>query len=265
MRSDRRADELLVDNLSDLPISDVERLARSAIFDDGALTASDLKPLMEAKYRLLERGSALSFEYDTARFAEVGGMRQLTSWIERRRAGFAGHAGLDVPKGVLLLGIQGCGTRMAARDARGIRRAAAASRCRRAPQLSTLARPSATCARRSTPPRSCNRACCGSTRSEKRLSTGDGDAGTSRRVLGTFLTWVAEKKTRVFIVATANDMTSLAPERVRKSRFDEIFFVDLPRADAAIDILRLQATRRGLALSDAELREWTAERTVSAD
>lgn len=76
---------------------------------------------------------------------------------------------------------------------------------------------------------------------------------------------MAEKKTRVFIVATANDMTSLAPERVRKSRFDEIFFVDLPRADAAIDILRLQATRRGLALSDAELREWTAERTVSAD
>jgi len=74
-RIDVKAVEKLVDNLGGLPISDVERLTRQAIFNDGALTEDDLKPLLAAKYQLLNRGGTLSFEADTARFAEVGGMR----------------------------------------------------------------------------------------------------------------------------------------------------------------------------------------------
>ena len=73
---------------------------------------------------------------------------------------------------------------------------------------------------------------------EKALSSGDGDSGTSRRVLGAFLTWLAEQRARVFIVATANDITALPPELVRKGRFDEIFFVDLPTPAARARDLR---------------------------
>jgi SpoVK/Ycf46/Vps4 family AAA+-type ATPase len=75
----------------------------------------------------------------------------------------------------------------------------------------------------------------------------------SRRVLGTFLTWLAEQRSRIFVVATANDITTLPPELIRKGRFDEIFFVDLPGQDARAEIIAIHARRRGLTLSPAEL------------
>jgi SpoVK/Ycf46/Vps4 family AAA+-type ATPase len=71
-------------------------------------------------------------------------------------------------------------------------------------------------------------------------------------VLGSFLTWLAEKRSRVFVVATANDIQALPPELVRKGRFDEIFFVDLPSAEARAEILRIHAGRRGLTLDPRE-------------
>jgi len=88
---------------------------------------------------------------------------------------------------------------------------------------------------------------------EKALSSGDNDGGTSRRVLGTFLTWLAEQRARVFIVATANDITALPPELVRKGRFDEIFFVDLPSPVARREILGIHSKKRNVALSDAQI------------
>ena len=81
---------------------------------------------------------------------------------------------------------------------------------------------------------------------EKGLATSEGDTGTSRRVLGTFLTWLAEKDARAFVVATANDIAALPPELIRKGRFDEVFFVDLPTAEARAAILAIHATRRGV-------------------
>ena len=77
--------------------------------------------------------------------------------------------------------------------------------------------------------------------------------GSSRRVLGAFLTWLAEKHSRVFVVATANDITALPPELIRKGRFDEIFFVDLPDQKTRADILRIHAARRGISLDAASL------------
>jgi SpoVK/Ycf46/Vps4 family AAA+-type ATPase len=90
---------------------------------------------------------------------------------------------------------------------------------------------------------------------EKALSTSsaDGDGGTSRRVLGAFLTWLAEQRARVFIVATANDISALPPELVRKGRFDEIFFVDLPTPSARCEILGIHCKKRGVAVSEAEI------------
>jgi SpoVK/Ycf46/Vps4 family AAA+-type ATPase len=89
---------------------------------------------------------------------------------------------------------------------------------------------------------------------EKALSTGEGDSGTSRRVLGTFLTWLAEQRSRVFIVATANDITALPPELVRKGRFDEIFFVDLPSPAARAEILAIHCKKRGVVVSDNDVK-----------
>ena len=86
---------------------------------------------------------------------------------------------------------------------------------------------------------------------EKALSTGDGDSGTSRRVLGAFLTWLAEQRARVFIVATANDITALPPELVRKGRFDEIFFVDLPTPAARLEIFGIHCKKRAVVVVGA--------------
>jgi len=90
---------------------------------------------------------------------------------------------------------------------------------------------------------------------EKGVATGDGDSGTSRRLLGTFLTWLAEKKTKVFVVATANDISALPPELIRKGRFDEIFFVDLPNAAVRATILTIHAQKRGVTLPEAAIEQ----------
>src|SRR5690349_15448577 len=121
VRTDRKSLELLIENLAGLSVSDTERLARKAILDDGALLPSDLPAVMQAKYELLNRGGVLSFEYDTAHFADLGGMARLKEWLKLRRPAFDGSAPeLEAPKGVLLLGVQGCGKSVAARAAAAI-------------------------------------------------------------------------------------------------------------------------------------------------
>jgi SpoVK/Ycf46/Vps4 family AAA+-type ATPase len=93
---------------------------------------------------------------------------------------------------------------------------------------------------------------------EKALSSGDGDSGTSRRVLGAFLTWLSEQRARVFIVATANDITALPPELVRKGRFDEIFFVDLPTPLARLEILGIHCKKRAVTISEQDMKALAA-------
>ena len=247
--------EKLVDNLAGLPLHDVERLTRQAIFNDGALTEDDIKPLLAAKYQLLNRGGTLSFEADTARFAEVGGMKNLRRWILQRKAAFDGSApGLDAPKGVLLLGVQGCGKSLAARAAAGVlgvplvRLDFGALFSKWHGESEKNLRESLTSAEALAP------CVLWLDEIEKALSTGDGDSGTSRRVLGAFLTWLAEQRARVFIVATANDITALPPELVRKGRFDEIFFVDLPSPAARLEILGIHCKKRSVALGENDLK-----------
>jgi SpoVK/Ycf46/Vps4 family AAA+-type ATPase len=254
-RVDVKAIEKLVDNLAGLPLHDVERLTRQAVFNDGALTEDDLKPLLAAKYQLLNRGGTLSFEADTARFADIGGLKNLRRWILQRKPAFDGSApGLDAPKGVLLLGVQGCGKSLAARAAAGVlgvplvRLDFGALFSKWHGESEKNLRDSLTSAEALAP------CVLWLDEIEKALSTGDSDGGTSRRVLGTFLTWLAEQRSRVFIVATANDIAALPPELVRKGRFDEIFFVDLPSPASRVEILDIHAKKRGVNLSDADLQ-----------
>jgi hypothetical protein len=123
VKTDTKACELLVRNLAGLTFGDTERLARNAIIVDGAITKSDLPGVMQAKYELLNRGGALQFEHDTAHFSDVGGLVHLKKWLAQRKSAVRGDesaAHLDSPKGILLIGIQGCGKSLAAKATAGI-------------------------------------------------------------------------------------------------------------------------------------------------
>jgi SpoVK/Ycf46/Vps4 family AAA+-type ATPase len=211
---------------------------------------------MQAKYELLNRGGVLAFEYDTAQFADLGGMARLKEWLRVRKPAFDGSAPhLESPKGVLLLGVQGCGKSVAAKAAAGIygvpllRLDFATIHNKYIGESERNLRESLATAETMSP------CVLWIDEIEKGISTGEGDSGTSRRLLGTFLTWLAEKKTRVFVVATANDISSLPPELVRKGRLDEIFFVDLPSSAIREDVLRIHAKKRNLTLSENHVRQ----------
>ena len=253
VKADRRALELLVENLGGLTIGDTRRLARKAIFDDGALSHDDLPATMQAKYDLLNRSGVLSYEHDNAKFADVGGLERLKTWLKQRKPAFDGSAPeLEPPRGLLLLGVQGCGKSLAARAAAGVfqvpllRLDFAAVYNKWHGESERNLRDTLKTAELMAP------CVLWIDEIEKGIATGDGDSGTSRRALGTFLTWLAEKKAATFVVATANDIAALPPELIRKGRFDEIFFVDLPPPQVRGQILDIHTQRRGLQLSAAE-------------
>jgi hypothetical protein len=252
VQADPESVDRLVENLAGLSLTDTTRLARAAIFDDGAITATDSPLVMRAKYDLLNRSGVLAYEYATADMHDVAGMQHLKVWLHRRRAAFDGSAaGLDPPRGVLLLGVQGCGKSLAAKaaagafgvpllrlDLAGIHDKYVGESERRLREGLATAEVMAPCV-------------VWIDEIEKGLASSEGDTGASRRVLGTFLTWLAERRTPVFVVATANDISALPAELIRKGRFDEVFFVDLPDAAVRADILAIHTGARGIAW-DAE-------------
>lgn len=243
---DDHAQQLLIKNLSGLTKSDVERLAHNAVYSDGTLSRTDLPEAMQAKYDLLNRQGVLSFEYDTAKFSDVGGLHNLKQWLEQRKAAFTeGVQGLETPKGMMLIGVQGCGKSLAAKAAANILstpllrldfgtlynkyHGETERNLRESLKQAELMSPCVLWI----------------DELEKGLAPDSGDSGLSRRILGTFLTWMSEKEESVFVVATANDISALPPELVRKGRFDEIFFVDLPDAKTRASILHIHLSNRG--------------------
>ncbi|MBU2676097.1 MAG: AAA family ATPase [Gammaproteobacteria bacterium] len=253
---DRKAHSLLIHNLAGLSYADTERLARNAIYVDGAISKSDLPGVMQAKYELLNRGGALQFEYDTARFNDVGGLARLKTWLTQRRPAFrreesASH--LDAPKGILLLGVQGCGKSLAAKATAGVfgvpllRLDFGAIYDKYHGETERKLRESLKTADVMSP------CVLWIDEIEKGIAGRGGETGTTQRVLGTFLTWMAERKSQVFIVATANDISTLPPELVRKGRFDEIFFVDLPNAKIRASILAIHLTNRQQPLAEFDI------------
>jgi len=239
--------ERLVDNLAGLTMKDARRLAINAIFDDGVLDHRDLNSIMQAKFDLLNPEGVLNFELETARFAEVAGMPRLKRWLQLRAKVFSASEpppGLDPPRGMLLLGVQGCGKSLAARAAAGLFGVPllhldfGALFNRYHGESERNLRKSIEAAEKMAP------CVIWIDEIEKGLATSDSDGGTSKRMLGTFLTWLSEHRSRVFVAATANDISSLPPELMRKGRFDEIFFVDLPDQATRRAILKIHLMRR---------------------
>ncbi|QRN53706.1 AAA family ATPase [Dyella caseinilytica] len=253
---DNEAARTIVRNLLGLTAPDARRIVRKLIYNDGALNANDLPELMQAKFDLLNRSGLLHYEYATASFADVAGVSHVRDWVQRRRLVFLDPnpaPALDPPKGVLLLGVQGCGKSLAAKAIAGgfgvplIRldfgslydkyqgeteknlREALASCEVLAPCVLWI------------------------DEIEKGLAGGGDDGGVSRRVLGYLLTWMAERKSKVFVVATANAVDELPAELLRKGRFDEIFFVDLPRTEVRAAIFAMHLKRRKLDVDTFDL------------
>ncbi|MEM9404086.1 MAG: AAA family ATPase [Pseudomonadota bacterium] len=244
---DPKAYDLLLENLAGLTDGDTERLARNAIFVDGAITQCDLPDVAQAKYELLNRGGILHFEYDTARFQDVGGLNNLKRWLAHRKDAFLNRAAaehLDAPKGILLAGVQGCGKSLAAKAIAGVfglpllRLDFGTLYNKYHGETERNLRESLGTADVMAP------CVLWIDEIEKGIAGRGGETGTTQRVLATFLTWMAEKNSRVFVVATANAIDDLPPELVRKGRFDEIFFVDLPNAEVRKTIFQIHLRTR---------------------
>ena len=256
VKADSKAVDLLVQNLTGVTTSDAKRLIRNAIYNDGAITHSDIKEVMEAKYQLVSQNGVLAFEYDTAEFADVGGFKYLKDWLSKRKQVFLSdndNKALDKPKGILLLGVQGCGKSLAAKAIAGVwgvpllRLDFGALFNKYIGETEKNIREALKSAEILSP------CVLWIDEIEKGIQTGDDSTGTAQRVLATFLTWMAENKKSVFVVATANDIQSLPPELIRKGRMDEIFFVDLPDAQARKEILAVHLQKRDLNVARFDL------------
>ncbi len=246
---DNDAARTIVRNLLGLSAPDARRIVRKLIYADGALGPNDLPVLMQSKFDLLNRSGLLHYEYATASFADIAGVSRVRDWVQRRRAVFLSPEAtpmLDPPKGVLLLGVQGCGKSLASKAIAGgfgvplVRldfgtlynkyQGETEKNLREALASTELLAPCVLWI----------------DEIEKGLAGGGDDGGVSRRVLGYLLTWMAERKAKVFTVATANAVHELPAELLRKGRFDEIFFVDLPSETVRGDIFALHLKRRQL-------------------
>lgn len=248
VNADRNAMNRIVRNLSGLTHRDAKRLIRNAIMDDNAISSADLTGIMDAKYTLLNQDGLLSFEYDTAQLSDVGGMSKLKQWLEQRQKVFNGMEGLpkgmEKPKGILLLGVQGGGKSLAAKAVAGVWNVPLlrldfgrmynkyiGETEKNIRQALKMAEAMAPCV-------------LWIDEIEKGISSGGDENGTSKRILGTMLTWMAENNHAVFVVATANQIDDLPPELIRKGRLDEIFFVDLPKENVRKLIFKIHFSKR---------------------
>ena len=223
------------------------RVFRKAWLASGAFDDAMVNTIVREKQKALRRTPALSFHDSQDDLSGIGGLGELKRWLSERRRAFSEEArkfGLPAPRGLLLLGVQGCGkslcAKAVARDWRfpllRLDLAAAFGDPAKPPELTMR---EAMAVAESLAP-----AVLWIDEIEKGFAATGSDPRASR-VLGAFLTWLAEKQAPVFVVATANDVTALPPELLRRGRFDELFFVDLPSEDERAEILTIHLRKHG--------------------
>ncbi len=243
--------EALVLNLRGLTRSEAIRIVESVILEDHLLSRNDLQRVIDAKRRLLEGSGSLESMTIDFDISEVGGLRGLKKWLADRRGGFTDKArafGIDPPRGVLMLGVPGCGKSLCAKavaadwgmpllrldpgvlyqkfvgESENQQRQAIQQAEAMAPVVLWI------------------------DEIEKAFasaSSASADGGLSRRMFGTLLSWMQDHREPIFMVATANDVSALPPELMRKGRFAEVFFIDLPGVDACRQVFSIHLKRKG--------------------
>lgn len=242
----KEGEHAIASAVAGLPRHEAARLFARCWIEKQALDPVWLRK--EKAARVSERLSgALTFvDTDTP---NVGGMAGLKTWLSARRKAFgtedAKKFGLPEPKGILLLGIPGTGKSLTPKTM-GREWGLPLVRFDVGKLFGSLVGQSESQTRQAIEAvEACAPCICWIDEIEKGLSSGGNDGGTSQRVLGTILTWLQDKTAPVFVVATANSVENLPPELLRKGRFDEIFFVDLPTHDERVEIARIHVERHG--------------------
>lgn len=240
-----------------LTLSEAENVFARSLVEKRAFNVG---VILSEKEQIVRKSGLLEYYPASERFADVGGLSSLKNWLKNRSAGFTERArefGLPDPRGILLLGVQGCGKSLSAKAIASLWNlpllrldvgkifsgivGSSEQNVRRAIQVAESVAP----------------VILWMDEMEKGFagvkSSPLSDAGTTSRVFGTFVTWLQEKTAPVFVVATANDISQLPPELLRKGRFDEIFFVDLPSAEERKEVFSIHLSKRKRNPADYDL------------
>ena len=243
--------DTIVRNLRGLTRRQAVRIITDTVVADQRFDDDDINVVIASKRRMIQRGGLLEFIKTPLDLSEIGGMKRLKRWLNQRRDAFTSDAaefGLQAPRGVLMLGVQGAGKSLCAKaiatawhqpllrldpgslyasfigeSERNLRDALRQTETMSPVILwiDEIEKAFASAASRSA------------------------DGGLSQRMFGTLLTWLQEREAPVFVVATANDIGALPPELLRKGRFDEIFFIDLPEPGVRMEIFAIHLKKRG--------------------
>lgn len=254
--------EKMVQAALGLTAAQAQRVFAKAIVSDGVLDDRDIELVTQEKKQIISESKALEFHAVTETPDDVGGLGVLKEWLRLREQAFTHEArdyGLPAPKGIALIGIPGTGKSLTAKMIGGLWRipllrldvgalfgslvGESEENTRRALRLAETVAPCIVWI----------------DEMEKALSQGGLDGGTSMRVFGSILTWMAEKTVPCFVVATANDISRLPPELLRKGRFDEIFFLDLPIQPERKEIFRVHLAKRRRLPQDFDLERLARE------
>ncbi|HET8540671.1 MAG TPA: AAA family ATPase [Anaeromyxobacter sp.] len=235
-----------------LTLSEAENAFAKAIAKDGRLSKDDVPLVLDEKRQVIRKSGLLEYHPSEERLQNVGGLDALKGWLARRGAAFSEAArrfGLPEPKGLLLLGVQGCGKSLTAK-AIAAQWGLPLLRLDMGRIFSGLVGSSEENLRRAIHvAESVAPVVLWIDEIEKGVagmqSSGASDGGVTARVMATLLTWLQEKTAPVFVVATANKIDALPPELLRKGRFDEIFFIDLPALPERREILDIHVRKRG--------------------
>jgi AAA+ superfamily predicted ATPase len=243
-----------------LTLKEAENVFAKTLVLDGSIDADDISIVFSEKQQIIRKSGLLEYFASQEQFSHVAGMENLKQWLTKRSAAFTERAaafGLPAPRGLLLLGVQGCGKSLCAKAVASLWKlpllrfdvgrmfgslvGSSEDNIRRAIQTAESVAPAILWVDE------IDKAFAGS------IGSGGSDGGTAARVFGTFLTWLSDKTAPVFVIATANDISQLPPELLRKGRLDEIFFVDLPSEAERKAVFAIHLQKRGRAPEKLDL------------
>jgi SpoVK/Ycf46/Vps4 family AAA+-type ATPase len=232
-----------------LTLSEAENAFARAMVEDGRLDSNDVEVILEEKEQIIKKTGILEFVHSNLNMDDVGGLENLKRWLKKRNKSWLESAqkyGLPSPKGVLITGVPGCGKSLISKAISAMWQlpllrldigkifsgivGSSEENMRKAIKTAEAIAPSILWI----------------DEIEKGFSGlhSNGDSGTASRIFGHFLTWMQEKTKPVFVIATANNISNLPPEFLRKGRFDEVFFVDLPTHRERVEIFRVHLNKR---------------------